>query len=332
MLLALISTLVKPGNSGVLPLFGLIFPYTFIISCFLVLIVIRYSRIIGLLALICMAVNIKSFAAYVRPTLISPSQEGNLHVLTFNVMMGSRMVNDKYLFGEAEQKVFTELIQRGPLPHIICAQEANQLSKQAFKKAFGESYFHEEEGRGAIIISKFPIVDKGYVDFGRRLNSCLWADVAINTKDTVRIYSAHLESNRLRQSTYEFVNGHNYYADDAVEGIKEFVSNFPKYAGKRADQALDIKMHMAESPYPVILCGDFNDPPMSFTYRTMKSGLNDTFLDSGSGFGTTWIGAIPMLRIDYIFASKELKNTAYYCLESDLSDHHPIKASFYLDE
>ena len=62
----------------------------------------------------------------------------------------------------------------------------------------------------------------------------------------------------------------------------------------------------------------------------LKKGLNDTFLDSGAGIGTTWIGTIPLLRIDYIFASKELDNTGLIKLKNNLSDHYPVKASFNL--
>ena len=38
---------------------------------------------------------------------------------------------------------------------------------------------------------------------------------------------------------------------------------------------------------PVILCGDFNDTPASYTYRTVKGDLTDGFRDCGSGFGYT---------------------------------------------
>ena len=119
-----------------------------------------------------------------------------------------------------------------------------------------------------------------------------------------------------------------YRSLDAIQGLKDFALKYPSYAGIRAEQAIKVKAHMNESPYPVIVGGDFNDPPVSFTYKVLKKGLTDTFLQSGQGFGTTWSGAVPMLRIDYIFASKSLINTSYTCVESDFSDHYPVNASF----
>ena len=55
----------------------------------------------------------------------------------------------------------------------------------------------------------------------------------------------------------------------------------------RSKQAEAIAQHIENSPYPVIVCGDFNDTPVSYTYRMMKTGLKDAFRQSGFGFGGT---------------------------------------------
>jgi len=170
-------------------------------------------------------------------------------------------------------------------------------------------------------------VEKGVLEFGSKINSCLWADIVIRPKDTVRVYSAHLESTRLSASSYELL------AEDPsmtrpFSGIRDLVLKYPRYAGKRADQAIRVKAHISQSPYPVILCGDMNEPPTSYTYQVLQEYMTDAFIENGAGFGNTWKGKIPMLRIDYIFASKELTNTSYTCIPSDLSDHYPVKASY----
>ena len=114
----------------------------------------------------------------------------------------------------------------------------------------------------------------------------------------------------------------------AINGVKDLLSKYPRYASARSSQSVMIADHIKESPYPVILAGDFNEPPMSYTYRTLRKTLDDSFLDNGSGWGTTWIGGIPLLRIDYILYSSELTNTSFQCLKTDLTDHYPVKASF----
>ena len=219
-------------------------------------------------------------------------------------------------------------MHREPKPDIICVQEVNPIVEKALAAAFDYPYFHHLDKRGTVIISRFPIIDKGLVDFGPKVNSCLWADIKIN-EEVIRVYSAHFESNRLNESSYDFLAKEGAYERiEAIRGINDVLRKYPKYATARADQAVQVKKHIQSSPYPVVLCGDFNDPPRSYTYHTFKEELDDTFIQNGNGWGTTWIGGIPLLRIDYILCSPELTNTSFNCLKSNLSDHYPVKASF----
>ena len=73
------------------------------------------------------------------------------------------------------------------------------------------------------------------------------------------------------------------------------------------------------------MCGDFNDTPNSYVYARLSEGLNDTFRDKGLGFGTTFGGALPMLRIDYILTDRDIKT--YSCRtvrDGGFSDHYPV--------
>ena len=74
----------------------------------------------------------------------------------------------------------------------------------------------------------------------------------------------------------------------------------------------------------VILCGDLNDTPVSYCYRQFNSLLDDAFIASGNGIGTTYIGEIPSNRIDYIFYSPALGSANFTTHEVDYSDHKPI--------
>ncbi len=90
-------------------------------------------------------------------------------------------------------------------------------------------------------------------------------------------------------------------------------------------------MHMNSSPYPVILCGDFNDPPFSYAYNTLSKDLNDTFIDEGKGTGATYIGKIPFFRIDFILYDK-LLCINHEVINSKWSDHYPIMARLRVEE
>lgn len=274
--------------------------------------------------------GLKGMSTYVKPFSDSYKPEGNFHVMTYNVMVGWKMLDKNNKPSESRYEAFKSLIEEEPMPGVICTQESSKRADEILKDSLGYSFVHKIEKRSPSIFSKYPIVSNGQISFGSSLNSCLWADIKIEN-DTLRIYSVHLESNRLSNSSYDFLVQDEYETSKAVKGIMSFLLKYPVFAGKRADQAILVREHIESSPYPVVVSGDFNDPPMSYTYRTLKSELNDTFLDNGRGFGTTWTGAIPLLRIDYIFASKEINNTAFICMDSDLSDHYPIKASFQLE-
>ena len=70
-----------------------------------------------------------------------------------------------------------------------------------------------------------------------------------------------------------------------------------------------IEQNMKQSPYPIIVCGDFNDTPLSYTYNKIKSNLIDSFTISGSELEILF--KIPMLRIDYIFHDNKFKSYNY---------------------
>jgi endonuclease/exonuclease/phosphatase family metal-dependent hydrolase len=94
----------------------------------------------------------------------------------------------------------------------------------------------------------------------------------------------------------------------------------------RANESKKIKDHINSSPFPVIVCGDFNDTPISYTYSTLKENLVDAFKESGIGIGNSYVG-IPSLRIDYILHDKKFNSYNYKKYKFELSDHFPISCS-----
>ena len=133
-------------------------------------------------------------------------------------------------------------------------------------------------------------------------------------------------------AAYENITAEDYDSERFLSGFYEGITKYLESAPKRVRQAKLLKEHMNTSPYPVIMGGDFNDGPMSYSYRKVKSGLGDAFITNGAGWGTSWEGSIPMLRIDYLFYDKDImKNTGFECVNADLSDHYPVKASFTWD-
>lgn len=182
---------------------------------------------------------------------------------------------------------------------------------------------------GLATFTKYPIVGKGNIRFeNSRANSGIYTDIVFK-KDTIRVFNVHLESIKLSKADHQFVS-------DAIDpGAVNQKSNFSiiiqklnNAAKKRAKQADILNSYIAQSPYPVIVCGDFNDTPLSYVYRTVSENLNDAFLEIGKGFGASYAEAIPFLRIDYILHSDALEPYRFKKHEVNYSDHYPITCYF----
>ncbi|HAT48508.1 MAG TPA: hypothetical protein DCS71_06200, partial [Flavobacteriales bacterium] len=95
----------------------------------------------------------------------------------------------------------------------------------------------------------------------------------------------------------------------------------------RAKQSHILKAKMAESPYPVVLAGDFNDVPMSYALRQLRDArVRDAFAASTRGLGGTHIGMIPGVRIDGVMVDTTLTVHRQETHDVLLSDHRPVTA------
>jgi len=148
----------------------------------------------------------------------------------------------------------------------------------------------------------------------------------------VRIFNNHLQSIRFNKNNYSFITNSKALKDDErLREIKDISFRLRDAFIKRASQAKILSKHIQNSPFPVIVCGDFNDVPVSYTYRKMRKNLDDSFIEAGRGIGTTYMGKFPSFRIDFIFHSKEIQCTRFDIPNIKLSDHYPITGEFVLE-
>lgn len=93
---------------------------------------------------------------------------------------------------------------------------------------------------------------------------------------------------------------------------------------------------------PVILAGDFNLNDQSDDYKELiESGLTDAYRNVGHGFGFTWPvnrtpsvniwHAIPFVRVDYFFHSKDVSTCFAQVLPKTGSDHLPLIVNVLLE-
>jgi len=235
-------------------------------------------------------------------------------------------------------------------PDVICFQEfysnPKKANKDNFKKFRNETDYkyvtrYKYNNRSSylflVIYSKYPIVHDGYVNnaSGNKDITGVYADMKFKNS-LIRVYDVHLNSTQISSEAYLLKDDYDVTKE---EDVKKAASGAKKIAGrmragykKRALQSEILKKHIASSPYPVVLAGDFNDTPCSYSYQQISSDLTDGFVESGTGFSTTYGGVYPSFRIDYIFHDKYFSSQNYQRIKIKASDHYPIQAILILNE
>lgn len=187
--------------------------------------------------------------------------------------------------------------------------------------------FLNQQHFGVIIFSRFPIIHKQTVSqYPHDYNSTFqYVDIVKGT-DTFRVFNLHLQSLRFTATNLEYIENPSIKTEMDLEKSKNLLSKFKKGFLKRQLQADTVRACIEKSPYPVIVCGDFNDVPNSYPYETIGKGLQDAFVKKGIGIGRTFSGIAPTLRIDHIFVDKRFSVDQFIRIPKKLSDHFPIIA------
>ena len=210
-------------------------------------------------------------------------------------------------------------------PDILCLQEMN--TNHANWQLLSEKYKTLSAANGDAgnqILSKYRIIRSGEIgDLPSK--RAVWADLKVKD-DTVRVVSLHLQSTSIRPEDTQFLEKHEYILDsEREEKLRSIVERLVENNRKRAVQAESIANFLESSPYKTIVCGDFNDVPLSYTYNRITNGLDDTFSKMAEGFAYTYNTKYRLLRIDNILVSPSIEVVSYEVdNEVDLSDHYPV--------
>ncbi len=270
-----------------------------------------------------------------------PKQEQDIKVLSYNVMAFN------YLGWRENKKVMQEIFDciEKENPDIICFQEYHNdlhedfIMLDSIKQQLNLSYTYNNKTytvgnhyfQGNIIFSRYPIVSNGKINFEKTGNSTIWADI-VKDNDTIRVFNSHLESYRLSPENKQTINELGKAQNVEANKVEHLVRKLTNAMKKRGDQTDEFAKSIAQSPYPIISCGDFNTPPCSYVYTSIvKSGdLNDAFLEAGSGIAATF-NWWPQLRLDYILTSKQFECKNFKRIGIKVSDHFPITCTMQLN-
>lgn len=316
---------VNPDFFVIPSLLGLAYPYLLVANILLLFYWTARWKKTGIVTLLILCAGIPFFTSYYGISRSDASSvSSDISVLSYNVRFF-----DKFGWSKSKQTYHKLLDYLNRFKgDFSCLQEFpannNTFPPQEIVKSLS-TYPYRSLHKDMAIFSRLPILHTGQITFDKnQTGSAHYCDV-LKGKDTIRIYNIHLESYRLgnkeRKFVKEITNGATH---DFSQGVKNILSHIVRANKARARQALLLKGHIAQSPYKVILCGDFNDTPLSYTYNTIRSQLTDSFLQKGHGLGNTYIGEFPSFRIDYIFHSPGFITTDYTRHSISLSDHYPI--------
>jgi endonuclease/exonuclease/phosphatase family metal-dependent hydrolase len=349
-LLSCLNAYLPTGKWIIISLLGLFFPLLLLLVIgFFVFWLFFHSRkyaLISLMALIIGWQNIHALFAFdIHKRFISEKSSNALRILTWNVQGWDEFTTRKIGTSDHRPKMMAFIKQQNP--DILCFQEffepkklkglSSNISYIVHELNYPYYYFSSDYKRsdglyefGVAIFSKFPITDSFKYkypagDSKKSPESLLAADINIHGKP-VRLFTTHLQSVLFHSKDFRNVEIIKNVDDSVLEASKSVIKKLRTAYVSRRIQAELVREQLDNCSNPVILCGDFNDVPNSYTYFHIKGSLDDAFIKKGFGIGRTYVHISPTLRIDYILLNNQFNVLQCSKFALPYSDHHPVIA------
>lgn len=337
LLLSFPAWYISPFRTAFFSFMGIAFPIilTANLLCLLFWIIFKKWTFV-LIIVIALIVTYKPITTFF-PLNIKPQNipEKNLKVLTYNVMgfLSEARRNSAHPLLEYIAKVDAD---------IVCLQEymisktgkslltqkdvEKVLNKYPYHSITGLEYSGKYHTYGLACFSKYPITSTREFTFEASYNGAAIYSLDING-ETYLVANNHLESNKISASDKKLYG--NLLVKRDTHTLNKVTSNIKERLGrgynKRALQAQKISDYINRQEYDkLIICGDFNDTPISYAYKKMKGNLTDAYASTGFGPGITYYEDFFLFRIDYILHSKNLKSHNTTVDRVKFSDHYPV--------
>ena len=335
LILVYLSIYINPSKFWPAPFLGLMYPYILLINIIFVFYwAFSWNKyiLISLFVIILGWKHIKTNYRY-KSSKKTELVKNGLKILSYNIQM--KDLSKNYLKDEDKSNII-KLIENES-PDVICFQEMfctygkPIIVPVPLQKEFRLENCNIQRGNkytnyGIGILSKYKSIDKGTIRFNNSTNFCMYNDIVVNG-DTVRIYNAHLQSVGFMQHDFVMIDSLAEINNNNRLRHAQNISHKLKDAYiKRSEQVNILEKHIKNCRYKVIVCGDFNDTPVSYTYNVMQNILKDAYKEAGNGSGNTYIGKIPSYRIDYIFYDERIETAVFRRPKIKSSDHFPVTA------
>ena len=316
-----LSTLLPPERFPLLSLMGLSFPAILLVNVgfllFWLIFKIRYT-LLPLAGLLAVGSYILDYFPLNRT---SQAPEDALTVISYNT---------GELVDEEDRAGFTRFVEQHK-PDILCLQEfpyawTRRDEAQRLIDSLGYKSLRDKDN---YIYTRLRILgDPIHIAHDSISQNTFMACWVEYDGDSLLIINNHLESNKLddkdKNEYREMIK--DPHRQTVKEGSRHLLTKLSKAAAKRSRQT-DILCHLADSlqGHHIILCGDLNDTPISYTYQQLARRLSSVYRQSGRGFGRSFNQSGFPVRIDHIFVSNQwTSSNTYIDPQLDISDHYPI--------
>lgn len=331
LLLCVLSQYVSPQAVPYAALFGLLFPFalagTVAVALLTLLFAPRRAWICGAALLLCGP----TIRAYFPVNAPSVQPKKSIHIVSYNIL-GWGAHTDPHPADGYNNPVAHYLKDKNA--DIVCLQESNcytsyynkyiQPTLKAYKHVDAQNF----DKSALSLYSKYPIA-KSQIVCSQLGNAAVAYWLRLPNNDTLLVVNTHLTSYRFTNNETDSISAHvsrNY----AWQMAKK-VANVSKQRAAMADSIhAFLQCHLQQN---VIVCGDFNDTPVSYAYNKVSDGLKDAFVRTGNGLGRSYRLHSLVVRIDHMLCSKNIR--PYACqIDNTItaSDHYPIEAYFKLPE
>ena len=311
LLLSYVLPYIEPKKFAFLSVLSLSVPFLILLNILFVIYWILKVRKQLLLSLIVLLIGYNYLGSLYR---FSSSRQvddvENILVMNYNVRLFNVF---KWIPDETVDQKIVDFINEKQ-PDILSFQEYRRDKKIDFK---GYQKFEEITGdkvkNGQAILSKFPIINSGSIEFPDSYNNAIFIDI-LKGIDTIRVYNVHLQSMKID------ANG------DALtkENSETLYRSVSKTFSMQQFQTELFLLHKNRCSYKMIICGDFNNTAYSYVYKEIKGDMQDAFVEAGNGFGRTFDFKFFPIRIDFILVDNNFDINSFKTSDVLLSDHYPI--------
>lgn len=316
-----ISTFVSPSWLPRVSLLGLLFPFFLLANVVFVFFWLIFRAKLSLIPVAGLLLVSGFVMDYSPVSMDGDMKDSTLCFINYNV--GGVRDDETY-------EAFCDFL-RQTSADVVCLQEVGYRLSNNEAMAFYDSLGYQfVKHRSRVILTRLQLLSDSIIvhynsDGGHNGTMAYWLGFH---DDSVLVLNNHLESSSLSLEDRDgYVRMIKEHEKDQVKENGRILTRKLSVASKCRAAQVDSLCQFLDSldGSSIVMCGDFNDTPMSYTYQCFSRRLSSAFRERGSGVGFTFNQRGIYVRIDHLFHSSDWECLKCYVDQSiQASDHYPL--------